>query len=323
MTRGAFARRTAIGIALALSAPAAAAGAPVQGPSAAFATDSATVGDPVLLVLRVPHDAGETVRFPDSLAVSGEVEFLGPASVPAEDGLPGVASAAYRVTAWRPGEHELPPIRIRVDGSGGTRTVRLEPPPLRIASVLPADSAEVEPRPPKDVLGPNRTILPTLLLVAVLVAAGIALARWLIRRKRRLSGASVAVVPPGTKALDELDRIHTSGLLEKGEVKLFYVLTTRVLRDYLNSVEPAWGAGLTTAEIDAHIDPALRPLEKRDLLTVLFRADRVKFARHRPGASEPEELWEAARAWVVGHEDERARRQAEATAAAAAAEKAS
>lgn len=307
-------RRAASVLALAAVLPA---GATAQRATATFASDSATVGDAVQLVLGVPHSEGETVRFPDSIAVAGELEFLGSGSVPAQDRTPGIAYAAYRVTAWRPGEHPLPAVRVPVDGPLGTRSVRLEPPPLRIVSVLPTDTADLEPRPPKDVLGPNRTLLPTLLVLAALLAGAFALARWLLRRGGARAGPAAAAVPPGTRALIELDRIHAAGLLDGGDVKLFYVLTTRALRDYLDSVEPAWGAGLTTAEIDAHVDPGLRPREKRDLLTVLFRADRVKFARHRPAQSEPEELWAAARAWVVTHEEERERQRAVAAAAVA------
>lgn len=43
----------------------------------------------------------------------------------------------------------------------------------------------------------------------------------------------------------------------------------------------------------------------------------MKFARHRPAESEPEELWAAARAWVVTHEEERERQRAVAAAAVA------
>ncbi len=309
MSLAALGRRAMAVLALAVALPGRGA---AQRPTATLARDSATVGDPVRLVLAVPHAAAETVRFPDSLSLGGEVEFLGRGEVPEAERVPGVAYAAYRVTAWRPGEHALPPIPVRVDGPEGSRSVRLEPPPLRIASVLPADTAGLEPRPPKDVVGPNRTILPTLLLLAVLIAASIAIARWLLRRRGARAVPEAAAIPAGTRALRELDRIYAAGLVQKGDVKLFNVLTTRALRDYLNSVEPAWGAGLTTAEIDAHVDPGLRPLEKRDLLTVLFRADRVKFARYRPAESEPEELWSAARAWVVAHEEERERRREEA-----------
>jgi hypothetical protein len=80
---------------------------------------------------------------------------------------------------------------------------------------------------------------------------------------------------------------------------------------------------LTTAEIDAHVDPGLRPVEKRELVTVLFRADRVKFARYRPETDEPEALWRAARDWIVAHEEAIRQRREEAEAAAAARERAS
>lgn len=289
-----------------------------QRPSATIRSDSLTVGDPALLVLEVPRAEDESVRFPDTLALAGDLEYLGPAAVDPEDRVPGIASAAYHVTAWRPGEHALPAITVPVDGPEGARTVRLEPPAFRVSSVLPADTAGVEPRPPKDVIGPDRTLLPTLILLALLTAAAIAIARWWARRRARERKPEGPAIRPAESALGELDRIQASGLLQKGQVKEYYARTTRVLRDYLNAVEPAWGAGLTTAEIDAQVDPGLRPVEKRELLTVLFRADRVKFARHRPATDEPEALWRAAREWIVSHEEVLADRRRAAVAATAA-----
>jgi hypothetical protein len=281
--------------------------------------DSATVGDRVVLVLRAPVGPGESALFPDSFATAPDVELLGVAPgdlLPARE--EGSAVAAYLITAWRPGEHPLEPINVRIVGEGDSeRTVTLRPPPLQVVSVLPEDTAQIEPRPPKDVIGPNRTLLPLLAVLALLIAAAVAIARWASLRAAARRALPVPRIDPGERALVELDRIYRSGLIERGEVKTFYVLTTRTLRDYLDAVEPAWGAGLTTAEIDSQVDPGLRPRERRELVTVLFRADRVKFARHRPDLSEPEELWRVAREWVVAHEAQRARRAAEAAEEAA------
>lgn len=288
-----------------------------QRPSAVLGADSATVGDPVPLLLRVPHAEGETVRFPDTLALGGDLEFLGVAAFPEEARVPGMAAIAYSITAWRPGEHPLPAIDIPVATPSGSRAVRVEPPALRIVTVLPEDTAGIEPRPPKDVIGPNRTLLPALLIAALLTAAAIAFARWLLERRRARAAAGAVAIPPADRALAELERIRKEGLVERGEVKQFYVRTTRALRDYLNAVEPAWGAGLTTAEIDAHVDPGLQPSEKRDLVRVLFQADRVKFARYAPEAEEPEDLWRATREWIVAHEAELERRRAAAAEALA------
>ncbi|HSM35176.1 MAG TPA: hypothetical protein VK837_02160 [Longimicrobiales bacterium] len=308
--------RGRVALLLAVAAAAQAGSAAAQRPSARLGADSITVGDPVTLLLEVPAAEGETVRFPDSLALGGDVEFLGRASLDAADRVPGISAAAYRVTAWRPGDQELGSLALEVEGPRTTRRVRLDLPVLHVTSVLPEDTAGVEPRPPKGVLGPDRTLLPSLLLLALLLAVAIALGRWWARRRALARAQEPPAIPPATRALEELDRIRGAGLVARGEVKTFYVRTTRVLRDYLNAVEPEWGAGMTTAEIDANVDPGLRPVEKRELVTVLFQADRVKFARHSPATDEPEDLWQAVRDWIVAHEEVIEQRRAEAAAAA-------
>ena len=74
-----------------------------------------------------------------------------------------VATIAYPLAAWRPGDYQLPPLPIRMIGAGTDTVLAVDLPSFEVSSVLPADTAGIEPKPAKDVLGANRLWWPILL----------------------------------------------------------------------------------------------------------------------------------------------------------------
>lgn len=274
-------------------------GASAQRAGAALRPDTITVGDPAVVAVRVVAAEGYQVIFPDTLDVAGDVENTGPRRL-TEDALADGTrqiTAYYPVTAWRPGSHALPAIAVQLLSSDGAeRTFDVTADPIHVASVLPADTAGIEPRPPKDVIGGERS-LAWLWLLALL--AVIALAAWLVRRRRRAVGLElVPGVPPRDVALATLERARSGRYVEAGDYKSFYTLVSDALRHYHDAIEPAWGADLTTGELLLRMRaderaPDITPLER-----VLHTADMVKFARVTVDAEHAWSDLDAARAWV-------------------------
>ncbi len=263
--------------------------------------DTATIGDVVRAVVRVEVPAGWRVAFADSLAASDTLENAGRRTLE-EQAQPGGGvqiTAFFPVTPWRVGDLALPPVRVRVVGPGVDSVIDARLPGLHVRSVLPADTAKQQPKPPKDVVGPNRLLWPYILaaLLALLLLA--LLIYWLIKRLRR---RVVVLVPEERltareRALRDLDRVRASGLMEAGESKLFYSRATEAVRQYLDTLDPAWGADRTTSELI----PRLRRLDLKvaaALARQLDRADLVKFARLRPAQSEVLTDWMEMRKWV-------------------------
>jgi hypothetical protein len=277
------------------------AGLAAQDVRSAVLPDTIRVGDVFTVALRLELPAGVAAILPDTLPVSGDLENAGGRDERVVEGPGGVrtVTAAYRLTAWRPGTLPLPPLPVLLRAPDGERVVEAQLPAVRVLSVLPADTAGIEPRPARDVLGGSRLLWPWLLLGLALVLAGIG--AWLLYRRFRRPAAAVQApaVPPRERALAELDAARTAGHLERGEVKAFYSLVTEALRRYLGSLRPGWGADLTSGELLHRLRGDL-PEDPRTLARVLFAADLVKFARHRPGADEALADWEAARGWVAG-----------------------
>lgn len=290
------------GVALAGSA----APAPAQTARAAVLGDSLRVGDVVPVAVRVTLEPGQRIVWPDTLPLA-EAEDLENAARVRErvDTLPDgrvQATAVYAVTPWRPGETPLPDLAVQVVARDeGARTLTASLPPLVVASVLPADTVGVQPRPAKGVIGPSWTLWPFILLALALIAA-IATLIWWLRRRRRAATVDVAApaVPPRQRALAALDRAREAGLVERGEMKEFYTRVAAALREYLAAVDPAWSEDLTTTELLAAFRARAGTAAGAGLAQTLRPADQVKFAQRRPDAATALAEWEAARRWIDG-----------------------
>ena len=288
----------ALGSALVLPGLAAA-----QQVAAAVSPDTAHVGDVVRAAIRVELPPGYRAILPDSLPLQGEVENAGRRTL-AIDSLPGGGTrvtAIYPIAAWRPGEAAIPAVPVHVEGPGGARELSVNFPPLAIRSVLPPDTAGVEPRPPKDVLGSSRTVwslVVALLVAAALVAAGV----LLYRRRRAAIPVAEPVASPRERVLAALDDARRSGLVESGEFAAFYSLCTAAVRAFLAEMDPRWSGDLTTPELIDAMAAGLDRAAVAELGRILEAADRVKFARRRPSVDEALAEWHAMRRWAESFE---------------------
>jgi len=283
----------------------AATGAAAQEVRVAVTPDTVTVGDVFHAAIRVVIPPGFRLERPDSLPVSGDVENAGrriETSEPIEGGGERL-TLAYPLTAWKPGPLELPSLELRLIGPGeDPRTLDVRLPAAVVRSVLPADTAGVDPRPLKDVLGANRVIWPILLGLALALAAAAAAIYW-IRRRRPVPEPILAPgLPPRERALAALDRARELGLLEAGEVKAFYTLVTDAVREFIEAVEPRWSRDLTTSELLALLPGEVEDGVRERLGGLLQAADMVKFARRRPDTAAAIQEWQAARDWVAAFE---------------------
>jgi hypothetical protein len=290
------------GRALLLSAlllPCGVTGVAAQRPQAAVVPEAITVGEVFHAAIRVDVPPGTVVVAPDSLQLPADLELAGRRELRTDTvaGTPRL-TVLYPLTAWRPGRYDLPAVGLRVRSGGGESEVSVQLPSFTVRSVLPADTAGVEARPAKDVFGASRVWWP--LLLGLLLAAVAAAALWYWWRRRSAPAEVVepaAPVIPREAALAQLDALRREGLIERGEVRLFYIRLTETLRRFAATLERGWGADLTTAELALRMRAA-GFADGVELIRVLGVADLVKFAR----APAPEDAASAdlaaARDWV-------------------------
>lgn len=138
----------------------------------------------------------------------------------------------------------------------------------------------------KEIRPPHRPFnwLLGLLIVLVLAAAAVLLARYLRRKKAgKHVGDFTDNRPPHVIALSQIDKLLDSGIWEQHQYKLFYITLTDILRTYLARMFGMDVSADTTAELLRHIkDHAQLRTFAADLRTLLASGDLVKFAKAVP-----------------------------------------
>lgn len=296
-----------------------AAAAQAQTVRTAVAPETVAVGDVFHAAIRVDAPDGTRVELPDTLPLSGDLENAGRRRVRTDTLADGAlrVTARYPLSGWSPGPSELPPVSVRLTepDAGSARTLEATFPSHRIRSVLPADTAGVEPREEKGVVGPAWPAWMLALAVLAVAAVG-AGGVWLYGRGRGGAVEPLPSAPPHERALALLDRARRLDPATPGDLVSFYALIAEALRGYLAAVSPLWGVELTTSELVERLPAGLPDDERATAVRILAAADLVKFAGRRPAADEALSHWSAARRWV----ETRAERRAAAAEAAAEAE---
>ncbi|MBK8249115.1 MAG: hypothetical protein IPK85_17200 [Gemmatimonadetes bacterium] len=243
--------------------------------------ESVTVGDPFRVVIRVRAPRGTVLDFPDSPDTAFAVEPLD--RVVLTDGGDTTAvemSATYRLAAWDVGRRSLRFEDILTTRDGETRRVPVgRDLAVFVATVLPEDTAQRVPRPPRPVYEFGLPWWWWLAVVASALALG-GLFWWWWRRRPK---GAAPVVDPFVVATRAFARVDALGLLAAGETGQHVTLCTDILRDYLAAARPAARTALTSGELlhrlrGDHTVPLTR------LARLLHDADLVKFARRRMSA---------------------------------------
>lgn len=269
----------------------------------AITPDTILVGDVFRAAIRLDLPPGISLGAPDTFPISGAIENAGRRQQSTRE-LPAGGTEitiVYPLTAWRTGEHALPPVTITLTGPDGIREHTATFPSAYVESVLPVDTAGIMPRPPKDVIGASRLIWPWIVAALTIALGLVALVFYQRRRRPRGPALSFDVANAGSpqdRALAALDRVHDRGLLEEGNLKEFYSGTIAALRDFLEEYDTAWGTELTSAELLERCGTALSKEAAAGLERLLVAADQVKFNRRQPAAETALADWEAARHWV-------------------------
>jgi hypothetical protein len=266
--------------------------------------DTIRVGDVVGVVIQLTVPGGAELIVPDTLDLYGDLENAARKRVRV-DSLAGGALQhliTYPITAWRSGQHPLPSLNLHMRRAGYEQAFTVDLPDINVASVLPADTAGLEARPPRDVWGASRVWWPILVAGLLALAVLAALIWWWRRRQPRAlpSEPTLPVIPPREWALRELERIAAAGWIERAEYRRFYIELSETMRRYAALLDGNWGADLTTRELTARMRQASS--DPGELQALLERADLVKFAQHDPGHERPRADCALARAWVEAFE---------------------
>ena len=259
--------------------------------------DTVRVGDPFRVTVGVRAPRGATIEFAKAMDSSASVQSLDPVAVrTSADTTASEQYADYRVAAWDIGSQPVRIADVIVRFNGVDRRIPVSGNAVFVRSILPADSAQRIPKPPRALF--EFTQFPWwlwALIAAAIVAVGL-LVWWWIRRRRRPPPAEI--VDPFARAESEFQRIEALALLEAGERGRYVTLMIEVLRDYLAARYAEASLSLTSTELQRSVG-GLPFVPQERLTRVLTEADLIKFARRPVSSERARELGREARSIVT------------------------
>ncbi|HEY6959438.1 MAG TPA: BatD family protein [Candidatus Limnocylindria bacterium] len=250
---------------------------------------SITVGDRIDLSVVVDAPGGYAVSDPTVARQIGDFEIVEDRASTKSTRPSGVRfTFRYVITAWRVGDHALPPIAIEYvapDGSAGV--ARTDPVVVHVTSVITAndDPTNIKPLKPQLAL-PETTLLRIERIVlgvggVVLATALAAVLFWYLLRRRSASPAEERLTP-AQRALRDLNVLAEERLPEHGRTAEHYDRLATSVRRYVVErfgVEP----GRTSREVrDALERAGLDRTQAGAIYEILHEADEVRFRHSTP-----------------------------------------
>ncbi|HUU27863.1 MAG TPA: hypothetical protein VM123_08625 [archaeon] len=260
-------------------------------------TTAMRIGDPLTLTLTVRTEPGQQASFPDLSTALGGFDLLSqePPERYEDDNGSALERRSCKVTTFETGRRLIPSLPFIVSApDGSVDTLHTEELPVIVVSLL-ADTTADQVRALKGLIGMpklwHRLAWWSALALALLAVLVFLWRRYLARREARLREKFAPLDrsrPAHLVALEELDRIKSMGLIEKGEIKLFYVLVSEVIRQFLDARFGVDAPEMTTWEIDLALEEKL-PRDgtlKALIVGFLETCDLVKFAKYKPSIVE-------------------------------------
>ncbi len=247
------------------------------------------IGEQAKIKLQVALDADKRAIFPayaDTLVRGVEIiDIAKPDTQMLNDGRRSLITQEYTVTSFDSALYYLPPMEVLVDN----KAYRSKALALKVYS-MPVDTLH-----PDQFFGPKPVMKAPFawedwymaIACAVLFAPFLLLLIYLVKRIRDNKPIIRKVkvepkLPPHQLAMQEIERIKSEKVWQKGQSKEYYTELTDAIRTYIKNRFGFNALEMTSSEI---IDKLLQMNDKdaiSDLRSLFQTADLVKFAKHSP-----------------------------------------
>jgi hypothetical protein len=205
-----------------------------------------------------------------------------------------VNKSEYVITTFTTGEYVIPSVTINyTDPKGEKKQIKSEPLFILVKSVGASESDKEDIRglkPPIDVSGGWWGYLLILPLIALLSAGGF------LYYRQRAKGLALPKIPDELQkpawevALFELESLRNSDLLEKKQIKKYFIILSEIARKYLERRYEFPALDRTTEEIKGEIKKIKLDQKTTELTYNLLNfCDLVKFAKYVPSTDKIEE----------------------------------
>lgn len=206
-----------------------------------------------------------------------------------------VERTRYLLSTFETGKYEIPPLEIgyKVGADTTVQFIKTKPLLINVASLNPDESGDIRDiKPPKV---PPRDYARLFVLIALAIVA-VAVAIFILYYfKRRKEGK--ALIPKRQKpprpahevALEALENLVNSELLQTGQVKQYYIELSEIIRTYVEERFYIPALEMTTDQLLSEVERQnMEPDHQALLREFLAACDLVKFAKYVPSKAENE-----------------------------------
>jgi hypothetical protein len=267
-----------------------------------------TIADRVTLRLEITADENYEVGLPklgEKLEQFGIVDFDNP---PPKLAGPGriLYQRTYELEPFLSGDYKIPPLKItfwkKDDRSPKKHEVESEAVVIKVKSLLPEKSGELKIKglvPPLELPGFDHRWLYLAAGIGVLIVLGGGFALW--RRRKQIEITRQVKISAHELAFRELEELLAEKLIEQGQVKLFYVRISDILRHYIENRFALHAPERTTEEFLTELRQSnvLTDRHKGLLKEFLIHCDLVKFAQLQPANDEIQKTFDICKQFIL------------------------
>ena len=257
-----------------------------------------TIGDLIQYSIVVTRDENVDVEMPDLGANLGAFEIRD-YNDPDPEKRNGeiVQRREYSISTYDIGDYEIPPVTVRysVGEDSVWKELTTENIKITVESLKPSEAGDIRDiKPPLEIERDLMRIMRFVAAGVIIVLIGILVFIYI---KRRREGKSFIPYrdkpkrPPHEIALEELEQLLGGQLLEKGEIKPFYIRISEIIRRYIEGRFFIIAIEMTTTQLINNMNEA--EIEKEDVQLVedfLMQCDLVKFAKYIPTSEEHQKV---------------------------------
>ncbi|HLD56439.1 MAG TPA: hypothetical protein VJA00_02350 [Candidatus Omnitrophota bacterium] len=243
----------------------------------------ATIGDQINFRVTATHEPGVTVLGinPGSALADFEIKQATDFSTQEKDQI--LEGKNFVITNYELGEYMIRSFSVQYrDASGDVKEIKTNSLYVTIESVDKNKKPESDIRGVKGVQKIKPALWPWFLLLAILgIAAGFF---FFFEHSKRalLQSAQEEILSPHDEAYQALNRLQHSDLIRKGQMKLYFLHLSEILRRYFERRYQIRALELTTYELKNAFKDRLSAEQRQLIDDVLSFCDLAKFAKYIP-----------------------------------------
>ena len=257
-----------------------------------------TIGDRIRYSIIIMRGDSVLIEMPEVGANLGAFEILDYED-PEPERIDGkiLEKRVYIISTFDTGEFEIPPVNVQFVTRPDTIRQELSTEKIRVQveSLKPSEAGDI-----KDIKAPLE-LERDMKRIIRLVVAGVGLILlallifYFIRRRRQgkslIPRKEEPPRPAHEVALEDLDKLIASDLLEKGDVKQFYIELSDIIRTYIEGRYYIVALEMTTGQLVENMRTEDVDSDVIDTVSdFLDSCDLVKFAKYVPAANETDEV---------------------------------